>query len=282
MVKYLNPIGSESKMSAISPSGASSIYLVLRYFPLAFSGVILSYVHSDISKWEQKGTYTIFVFIGIIAVYSLHKYYKLNIQPSKDRNSRMIFGLISCSSAFLAFLLFFNLFSDYKVIGVLSFVLLITFWYVYPLFGIILRQIKFLKGILVALVWTIIVVWIPFHHTNFSPSLPFVMGFFFYVLALTIPFDIRDVYHDGPERFTIPQFIGISRSKVLSVFLMFLGLGLVCLTTHFKPSSVVLSMSILLVYAFLLYLQKEDTKRIYYTFFDCMLLANAGLIFFTV
>ena len=43
---------------------------------------------------------------------------------------------------------------------------------------------------------------------------------YIYVLAVTIPFDIRDLKHDIPEQRTIPQVVGVRVSKFISIVLL--------------------------------------------------------------
>lgn len=47
-----------------------------------------------------------------------------------------------------------------------------------------------------------------------------------YVLAVTIPFDIRDLKYDSKSQKTIPQVMGVNASKVLSIALLFACMSL--------------------------------------------------------
>lgn len=46
------------------------------------------------------------------------------------------------------------------------------------------------------------------------------MAHYAYVLAVTIPFDIRDLKYDLKGQGTIPQLIGVSASKMLAIALL--------------------------------------------------------------
>ena len=48
----------------------------------------------------------------------------------------------------------------------------------------------------------------------------FSIAHYAYVLAVTIPFDIRDLKYDWPSQKTIPQFFGIFGAKAIGVILL--------------------------------------------------------------
>jgi hypothetical protein len=80
-----------------------------------------------------------------------------------------------------------------------------------------MREVPGLKIFFIALVWTIVTEGFPnlLAHKEWV-ILPFLERFLF-VLAITIPFDIRDLKLDGEEIHTIPQFLGIKRAKSLGI-----------------------------------------------------------------
>ena len=254
--------------------------MVLLNLPLAFSGAILSLIFGLISEWGHKNIFSLFVFFGIVAIYNLHKYYKLKIEYKASSRVRY-FGFFGFVALLVSMFLFIQLFNELFIISVFSIAMIIAVWYVLPLFGVKLRQIKFLKGILVALVWTIVVTWTPlfqskYIHVNASYYL---LGTFFYILALTIPFDVRDIKLDGPKKYTLPQLVGVSIAKKISVG--FVVLALLC-TIHLNWISIMLSLVLLTVYGILLYYQKAEMRSGYYLLFDSMILVYAGLLFYCV
>ena len=76
----------------------------------------------------------------------------------------------------------------------------------YTSFG--LRTIPSLKLILIALIWSWVCVVTPqllfFSHVDFS----FSIIVFTFILAITIPFDIRDLNYDSENLKTLPQIVG--------------------------------------------------------------------------
>lgn len=92
-----------------------------------------------------------------------------------------------------------------------------------------LRNIPFIKIYLIAGAWTftsVIWPWFRMHETGGFPILP-ACSVFFFILAATIPFDIRDLSYDNPEKKTIPQLLNIKGAKITA--LLFLALSAVCL-----------------------------------------------------
>ena len=99
---------------------------------------------------------------------------------------------------------------------------LLTLFYIVP-FGGRLRGLRNLPGFklfLIAAVWSGVTVlfpiWVNDLFLDGKAWLLFLQRFLF-VLAITIPFDIRDLQLDDPDLATLPQTIGVMRSKLLAL-----------------------------------------------------------------
>ena len=99
----------------------------------------------------------------------------------------------------------------------------LTFWYAIPLFKyrgkrISLRNYPTLKIVSIALVWAISTVLFPLQENlaDFQVWLEFTQRFFL-IMALVIPFDIRDLNNDSAHLQTLPQKIGISKAKIVGI-----------------------------------------------------------------
>jgi len=102
----------------------------------------------------------------------------------------------------------------------------ISFFYVWkiPLLkGKNLRDIPGIKIYLIALVWIAICVIMPF-ILNSNSDYYFIsvlsISLFLFMVAITIPFDIRDIKLDDVSKKTIPQLIGVKKSVYLSIVLL--------------------------------------------------------------
>lgn len=93
-----------------------------------------------------------------------------------------------------------------------------------------LRDVPFIKIYLIMIVWSLVSVLWPAYRENVLTVdiiyLLLVVGF--YIFAATIPFDVRDLSYDSDKHKTIPQIIGVSTSKLLSVTLLLVSAGIIC------------------------------------------------------
>ncbi len=90
-----------------------------------------------------------------------------------------------------------------------------------------LRELPYLKIYLIAFVWTLVsVVW-PVYREGVWNEDVLIMScvVFLYILATTIPFDIRDLTYDHEQQKTIPQLLGKQRSKYTSALLLLFSAG---------------------------------------------------------
>lgn len=85
-----------------------------------------------------------------------------------------------------------------------------------------LRAISGLKIYVIAFVWAAVTVIIPLLNENYSFNNDMVVTSFqrfIYVIVATLPFEIRDMQYDSLKLGTIPQRIGINRTKIIGVLL---------------------------------------------------------------
>ncbi|MDG1728737.1 MAG: hypothetical protein P8K68_03190 [Algibacter sp.] len=86
-----------------------------------------------------------------------------------------------------------------------------------------LRSVGGLKVYVIALVWAGVTVFIPFINADYNINTDVViLAFqrFLYVLVLMIPFEIRDLKFDNDKLSTIPQKLGVKKSKGLGLLLL--------------------------------------------------------------
>lgn len=89
-----------------------------------------------------------------------------------------------------------------------------------------LRNIHYIKVFIIALVWSLIIIGLPFLNSlnSFSVNKEVMFAFvqcFVFVLAITLPFDVRDIEFDKADGLkTIPQFVGINGTKLIAALLL--------------------------------------------------------------
>lgn len=252
--------------------------LVQLNLPIAISGGFLTGVMVVVSNSELSWYYSLVVCFGILAVYNLHRWYKLMLMSGAVNKHYRLNGLVGLVSLLVSSVLFLLVLKDLSLFLLLGVLFSISIWYVYPLFGIKLRELSLFKGLLVAVVWTIVVAVVPMLYALQFLTLNFIIGVFLFLLALTIPFDIRDIRKDGPGKITLPQVVGVSFSKIVSVVFLMLAL-LLTVSTNVKMSTIGMALFILILYMVLLRNLKVDSSSAYFAFFDLLLVAYAGLIY---
>lgn len=209
-----------------------------------------------------------FIFYGTITGYNFVKYAgvaKLH-HRSLTNNLKLIqvfsfvcFGL----TLFYAIQLQLKTLLFFLPFGVL------TLLYAVPVFRKNLRNISTLKILIIALVWAGVTVLLPLLDTmvfTFSKNqiLIFVQRFLF-VIALTIPFDIRDLQFDDQKLQTIPQKIGVEKTKKLG----FILLAFCLLIEFFITPNSTFRMVFLVVFFILLFLlmRAKTNQSKYYSSF---------------
>ncbi|MCI2230058.1 hypothetical protein MC378_12840 [Polaribacter sp. MSW13] len=166
-----------------------------------------------------------FVFFSTITGYNFVKY--AGVAKLHHRSLTKSLKIIQIFS----FICFFAMcFFAYKVsLKTLMFCIpfeFLTFLYAIPFFSGFhrnLRDVSYLKIIVVALVWAGITVLVPVVDAGLGLSLNIGLLFlqrFLIVIVLILPFDIRDVKYDAISLQTIPKKIGVQHTKRLGLSLL--------------------------------------------------------------
>jgi 4-hydroxybenzoate polyprenyltransferase len=170
-----------------------------------------------------------FVFFGTITGYNFVKYAGVAKLHHKSLTEDLKIIQIFSFFCFLALCYFAYLLPINTILFTLPFCLL-TFLYAVPFlsgFHKNLRQISFLKIIVVALVWAGFTVLLPVFDSSEEITINVVflaIQRFLLVIVLILPFDIRDVKYDAISLQTIPKRIGVEKTKKLGLALMIFSL----------------------------------------------------------
>ena len=130
-----------------------------------------------------------------------------------------------------------------------------------------LRSIPILKVFLIAYVWASVSSLLPVIMENMRlftyDHVTIFVAHFFFILSITLPFDIRDFSNDNTaELITIPQLIGIVPTKILA--LVCLGIFAVLIFSHLNNWYFE---AFLLLTAGLILFSSPHRKDYYFTFF---------------
>ncbi|MFN3403817.1 MAG: UbiA family prenyltransferase [Cytophagaceae bacterium] len=246
-----------------------STYLILDLIPgfetillctIAFSGTFLIY---NIPVWLQEEECQ--EFYGIISF----------------RAIKIIFGILSLLLIFCASLL------PSKVLLFLLHVLIIALIYVLTGLRSVrflnVRKVPFLKIFLLTYAWGATTVFMPvlWHNLNIFSSGVLMLFFerFLIILALAIPFDIRDRQSDEEAGIlTIPVILGTERAKDVS--LVILTILIVVTVIHYGAGPVLSSrlITISLAVAAISYVHEGLSKKYYLIFIDGIMLVQVAVL----
>lgn len=218
-----------------------------------------------------------FVFFATVTGYNFVKFF--GVAKFHHRSLAGWLRVIQVFSllAFLAmcYFVFYLEVESLVLIGILG---VVTFFYAIPvmipkhyLFDDYknLRQIGGIKVYVIALIWMFTTVFFPIVNNDVPiDSEVVIMGVqrFCFVLVLMLPFEIRDLNYDSLKLATIPQKIGIKKTKIIGVLLLMVFLMLDYFKEELKSEilfSTVLMTCITLL--FLLFSNKAQSK--YYSAF---------------
>ena len=132
-----------------------------------------------------------------------------------------------------------------------------------------LRQISGLKIYVIGLVWSVVTVLFPLIDNQIDLNLDsFITALqqFIYVLVLMIPFEIRDLRYDSLKLSTIPQRIGVKKTKSIGIVLLLVFFLLELFKDDLDNESVfVLAVMLLVTMLFIAFSKKDQGK--YYSAF---------------
>ena len=198
-----------------------------------------------------------FVFFSTLFVYNFQRLIRFSpeIQQSAHLNwlnkNRRLITVITVFSLIIS--LYYSLNCSFSVFYFLIPASVISLAYpmrIIPLGGqkIALRELPRAKIYLIALVWSLVSVGLVTFESNSFYTLNTLLLFlsrFSFVLAITIPFDIRDLKYDDISLKTIPQILGEQKAKMIALY--FLAVFELLSIFHFFVSDFSLSILIALL-----------------------------------
>lgn len=210
-----------------------------------------------------------FVFLGSLTGYNFVKYSK--VARLHHRRLTQSLKTIQVFSA-VAFILL-GVVAYYLSIQVLLITVafgLATFFYAVPFVrSKNLRNLSGIKIFVVAVVWAGVTVIVPFVASETPISGDVLLTFFqriLIVVALILPFEIRDVPYDSLNLKTLPQQLGVLNTKILGEFVLLLCLAF----EFFKEESQVAYIGSLLIFCgilgWIMIIVKADQKRYFASF----------------
>ncbi|MCB0643934.1 MAG: UbiA family prenyltransferase, partial [Phaeodactylibacter sp.] len=235
-----------------------------------------------------------FIFLSTLFLYGLHRIVGLQkVQAFTDHGRYRVIQhfrghiwVYSTVGAVGAAVLFFYL--QRQTQWTLIVPALLSVAYVLPLFGQErrLRDFHWVKIFLIALVWSAVTVLLPGVEHFYWLSVPLWLLFLercFFIFAITIPFDIRDLKVDAYTVVkTLPGHLGIRRSKRLAYasLLLMVGMAAVSLWLDFYTWKVFAALSLSALISGVLVAFCDQVEHDYYFtgLMDGMMLLQASLV----
>lgn len=245
---------------------------------VALAGFFLT--KKTLMKFEINGNYTpLFVGLSIIVSYNFIRFIEVKTNRLnwfknwffKNKNHVLILSLISVF--FIWKILLSNNFNLGSLFILFPFAFM-TFFYVVPLFKIEKTEVSFrnfplIKIFSIAIAWAGITVFFPLNEARFNFTFNVYIEFIqrvFFLISITIPFDIRDIDTDSKSLKTLPQVFSVKMSKVIGFVLLICFVGLEFLKVDFINSNVYILILLSIITALFLGFSSANKSR-YYTSF---------------
>ena len=205
-------------------------YIIYTNLVVALSAGILSAGFCFMQEIEAWQLYGLFSFFSTLAVYNGQRLFKTNDNQETEwllwvkNHKKGLMTVVFFSSVISAVVFFFIDNHTTVIYLLLVLVSCISILYVVRINGRNMRELPHIKIHLIALTWVLILILFPMVNEEIhSAKIGYSSAFYVYILAVTIPFDIRDLKYDKVSQRTIPQLLGVLNSKVLSVILLFIS-----------------------------------------------------------
>jgi len=192
----------------------------------------------------------IIAFCFVIIGYNFIKYASIVL---KKRDFRFKNGIITITVLAAITSLYLLLFENVNTYIIIVCAGLLSLFYVIPIYHKkSLRLISIIKVITVVAVWFLVIVVTPVYSEyanvfqlncfgfaspillNWVPYFIKSIGLFLFIFCLCIPFEIRDLKYDDLSLKTIPQIIGVKKTKYLGVIFLFISFSIHHYYIHYE------------------------------------------------
>lgn len=220
----------------------SSIHVALAVYCLSW----LTLLNFNI---PYNGNILYFIFYATITGYNFVKYFGL--AKFHHRSLTKELRIIQIFS-FICFLLmcYYTLELQTKTIYAIGILGVITLLYAIPLLPkkvlfderMNLRRISGFKVYVISFVWACVTVVLPIIDSGYNIDWDVVLTviqIFIYVLVVMLPFEIRDMSYDNLRLSTIPQQIGVKKTKMIGVLLLIPFFFLEYFKDEISPTSII-------------------------------------------
>lgn len=255
----------------------------MRFFKLIFDFYINSSIHVAFSCYAlvrmtqhmfhipEGDAVAQFAFFGTIVGYNFVKYDALaRAKKIQMRKELKVITLFSFCSFILVGFYFFQLERVTQITAVIF--LSITLLYTLPFFPNKknARNWAGVKIYIVALCWVGVTLGLPILDAGISINLDFYlkcMQRFVLIFVLVLVFEVIDLANDDPHLKTVPQQLGVNRTKILGILLLIPFYFLEFFKSVFDKNQLIINLILVLMIALFLLFAKEKQSKYYTSFY---------------
>ena len=243
----------------------SSIHVALAVYSLTW----ITLLNLDLSYSEPV---LYFVFYASITGYNFVKYFGIaKFRHRQLANWLKLIQIVSfvCFSLMCFYAVQLKL-NTHVFIGGLA---VLTVLYAIPFIPnklVTLRNVSGLKVYVIALVWAGVTVFIPLINADYFINMDVVLlGIqrFMFVLVLMLPFEIRDLKFDNTKLSTIPQLLGVKKTKILGGVMLLVFFLLEFLKDEVSTKSIITLLIVSVVTALFVFFSKIEQNKYYCSFY---------------
>ncbi|MCH4823936.1 hypothetical protein ML462_12225 [Gramella lutea] len=211
-----------------------------------------------------------FIFFASITGYNFVKYAGIaklhHLSLAKNLRFIQLFSLLCFVT-----LVYFSFKQSTEVLisaGIMGF---LTLFYAVPFLGFEknLRSLPGLKIFIIALVWAGTTVILPILNAGKLLDQNIIIDFLqrlILVIVLTLPFEIRDLDYDNENLGTIPQKLGVHKTKVFGSILIFLIFSVELFQSNFSSNEFLALTGLLILTSICLWFSKREQAKYFASF----------------
>lgn len=250
-------------------------FIVYANILVSLSAASVSYAFCLQEGIQRASYYALFVFSATLLTYNAQRIIKRS-QDKNDwdsgrllwlkQNTKLLYVLsaVSCIACFWIY--FRHLYNFHSFLFLIP-LALISIFYALKLGKLKnLREIPHVKIHLIALVWVSSTCIFPALNEELLSWESFLFGaaFYLYILAITVPFDIRDLNYDHPNNKTVPQVFGVSLAKKIALITL---LASACIFSYLSSGIIQQTLlTIAIIYqAILIQLTTKNKPELFYS-----------------
>jgi 4-hydroxybenzoate polyprenyltransferase len=269
-------------------------FLLHGNFFIALCAVAMVLQTNYLREFQVAGSaLLIFIYAATFFLYNIHKYISIWLRPELIDTQRFAqfkrfdipLSILTYMAAMLSFDTYMTLGMDVKKI--VFYYACGASLYVFPYFkGKRIRDIYFIKNIWIGGIWACMVVALPaiaLGRDWWATDTVLMLEKFFFIFALSIPFDIRDMRIDAKAGIkTIPLSMGVEKAKQIAYIALCWSFLMAFILFYFQNYSLTILIKMLISLLFTAFFLKKmgntQSDYFYYLGIDGLMILQACIV----